>query len=91
MLEICYTEPFSYTHLDVYKRQEVASFSRCYLDDYPVKIWTRADGNLMVVGYQPGTLVKYYFSLEWPYMGVLLGGIAAVFIINLLLLSLIHI
>ena len=40
----------------------------------------------MVVGYQPGTLVKYYFSLEWPYMGVLLGGIAAVFIINLLLI-----
>ena len=54
--------------------------------DYPVKIWTRADGKLMVVGYQPGTLVKYYFSLEWPYMGVLLGGIAAVFIINLLLI-----
>lgn len=69
-----------------YTSTEVASFSRWYLEDYPVKIWTRADGNLMVVGYQPGTLVKYYFSLEWPYMGVLLGGIAAVFIINLLLI-----
>lgn len=52
-----------------YTSTEVASFSRWYLEDYPVKIWTRADGNLMVVGYQPGTLVKYYFSLEWPYMG----------------------
>ena len=62
-----------------YTSTEVASFSRWYLEDYPVKIWTRADGKLMVVGYQPGTLVKYYFSLEWPYMGVLLGGIAAVF------------
>lgn len=61
-------------------------FWQGYLEDYPVKIWTRADGKLMVVGYQPGTLVKYYFSLEWPYMGVLLGGIAAVFIINLLLI-----
>lgn len=53
-----------------YTSTEVASFSRWYLEDYPVKIWTRADGNLMVVGYQPGTLVKYYFSLEWPYMGL---------------------
>ena len=69
-----------------YTSTEVASFSRWYLEDYPVKIWTRADGKLMVVGYQPGTLVKYYFSLEWLYMGVLLGGIAAVFIINLLLI-----
>ena len=56
-----------------YTSAEVASFSRWYLEDYPVKIWTRADGNLMVVGYQPGTLVKYYFSLEWPYMGVMLA------------------
>lgn len=69
-----------------YTSTEVASFSRWYLKDYPVKIWTRADGNLMIVGYQPGTLVKYYFSLEWPYMGVLLGGIATVFIINPLLI-----
>ena len=69
-----------------YTSAEVASFSRWYLEDYPVKIWTRADGHLMVVGYQPGTLVKYYFSLEWPYMGVMLGGIAAVFLINLLLI-----
>ena len=44
-----------------YTSTEVASFSRWYLEDYPVKIWTRADGKLMVVGYQPGTLVKYYF------------------------------
>ena len=69
-----------------YTSAEVASFSRWYLEDYPVKIWTRADGNLMVIGYQPGTLVKYYFSLEWPYMVVMFGGIVAAFIINLLLI-----
>ena len=63
-----------------YTSAEVASFSRWYLEDYPVKIWTRADGCLMVVGFQPGTLVKYYFSLEWPYMGVMFAGIGAVFI-----------
>lgn len=69
-----------------YTSAEVASFSRWYLEDYPVKIWTRMDGCLMVVGYQPGAVVKYYFSLEWPYMGIMFGGIAAVFMINLLLI-----
>ena len=69
-----------------YTSAEVASFSRWYLEDYPVKVWTRADGNLMVVGFPPRTLVKFYYALEWPYMGVMLGGIAAVFIINLLLI-----
>ena len=69
-----------------YTSAEVASFSRWYLEDYPVKIWARSDGCLMVVGYQPRTLVKYYFSLEWPYMGIMFGGIAVVFIINLLLI-----
>ena len=69
-----------------YTSTEVASFSRWYLEDYPVKVWTRADGNLMVVGFPPRTLVKFYYALEWPYMGVLLGGIAAAFIINLLLI-----
>lgn len=69
-----------------YTSAEVASFSRWYLEDYPVKIWTRTDGHLMVVGYQPGALVKYYFSLEWPYMGVMFGRTVAIFIINLLLI-----
>lgn len=69
-----------------YTSAEVASFSRWYLEDYPVKVWTRADGNLMVVGFPPRTLVKFYYALEWPYMWVLLGGIAAAFIINLLLI-----
>jgi len=69
-----------------YTSAEVASFSRWYLEDYPVKVWTRADGNLMVVGFPPRTLVKFYYALEWPYMGVLLGGIAVAFIINLLLI-----
>ncbi len=36
-----------------YTSAEVASFSRWYLEDYPVKIWTRADGALMVVGFAP--------------------------------------
>lgn len=69
-----------------YTSAEVASFSRWYLEDYPVTVWTRTDGNLMVVGYPSGTLVKYYFSLEWPHIWVILGGTAMVFIINLVLI-----
>ena len=37
--------PRSFTSTDV------ASFSRWYLEDYPVKVWAREDGNLMVMGF----------------------------------------
>lgn len=72
--------PRSYTSADV------ASFSRWYLEDYPVKIWTRADGNLIVIGFPPRTWVKYYFALDFPYIGVLFGGSIAVFLTNLFLI-----
>ena len=38
-----------------YTSAEVASFSRWYLEDYPVKVWTRPDGKLMSrrIFYQP--------------------------------------
>ena len=68
-----------------YTCTEVASFSRWYLDDYPVKVWTRQDGKLMVVGFPPKTLVKFYYSLEQPYLSVLLTSGIAVFLINLFL------
>lgn len=68
-----------------YTAADIASFSRWYLDGYPVKIWSRADGSLLVVGFQPGTWVKYYHALEWPYITVLLGGSIAFFLINLIL------
>lgn len=72
--------PRSYTSADI------ASFSRWYLDSYPVKIRAREDGSLMVAGLQPRTLVKFYYSLEWPYIEVMAGGIAAVFLCNLFLI-----
>lgn len=68
-----------------YTAADVASFSRWYLEGYPVKIWSRADGSLLVIGFQPGTWVKYYYALEWPYITVLLGGSIAFFLINLIL------
>ena len=42
-----------------YTSAEVASFSRWYLEDYPVKIWTRADGNLILF---QAILLTYSYS-----------------------------
>ena len=69
-----------------YTSAEVASFSRWYLQDYPVKVWSREDGALMVVGFEPDTLVKYYFSMETPSLMMFLVGAIAVFVFNLLLM-----
>ena len=69
-----------------YTSAEVASFSRWYLQDYPVKVWSREDGALMVVGFAPDTLVKYYFSMEKPSLMMFLVGGIAVFVFNLLLM-----
>lgn len=69
-----------------YTSAEVASFSRWYLQDYPVKVWSREDGALMVVGFEPNTLVKYYFSMEKPSLLMFLMGGIAVFVFNLLLM-----
>ena len=69
-----------------YTSAQVASFSRWYLQDYPVKVWSREDGALMVVGFAPDTLVKYYFSMETPSLMMFLVGAIAVFVFNLLLM-----
>ena len=69
-----------------YTSAQVASFSRWYLQDYPVKVWSREDGALMVVGFAPDTLVKYYFSMEKPSLLMFLMGAIAVFVFNLLLM-----
>lgn len=69
-----------------YTSAEVASFSRWYLEDYPVKVWARQDGTLMVVGFPPRTLVKFYYAVEQPYLGALITGGIAVSLINLFLI-----
>ena len=69
-----------------YTSAQVASFSRWYLQDYPVKVWSREDGTLMVVGMAPGTLVKYYFSMDTPSLMMFLVGTIVVFVFNLLLM-----
>lgn len=69
-----------------YTAAGLAAFSRWYLQGYPVKVWGREDGGLLVVGFPPGTWVKYCYAIEVPYMGVMLAGVAAVFFINLALM-----
>lgn len=68
-----------------YSATDIAMFSRWYLDDYPVNIWKRQDG-LLVIGLPPGNVLNYHFSFRAQYMRPLLFGLAAVFCINILLM-----
>ena len=49
-----------------YTSAQVASFSRWYLQDYPVKVWSREDGALMVVGFAPDPFVNTTFPWQSP-------------------------
>ena len=66
-----------------YTAAEVASFSRWYLEDYPVKVWGREDGCLTVAGFPPGTWVKYYYAVDRIYLDRLLLGVRLLFFVNL--------
>lgn len=44
-----------------YEMADVASFTRWYLNDYPVTTWTRDDG-ILVVGAPKGSVWKYAFN-----------------------------
>ena len=51
-------------HLNhAYTVSEVASFSRWYLDDYPVSVWG-GDKGLLVVGYPRGSVWNYYIHQD---------------------------
>lgn len=65
--------------------QDVASFSRWYLDDYPVSIWNRNDG-LLVIGYEPGSLWKYRITLNGDYLLPLLYTSIGIFFANVILM-----
>ena len=54
-----------------YSISQVASFSRWYLEDYPVSVWG-GDLGLLVVGYPKGTVWNYYIHQDMKgLMGVL--------------------
>ena len=69
-----------------YSAADVASFSRWYLEGYPVKVWAREDGFLAVVGFTPETWVKYYFSVDRDYFFLVLLGGCLIFLANIGLL-----
>lgn len=65
-----------------YSATDIAIFSKWYLDDYPVKVWKHPDG-LLVIGFQPGTRVHYYFSIKADYLYAAILGIICALIINI--------
>lgn len=68
-----------------YTATDIAMFSRWYLNDYPVNIWKRSDG-LLVIGFIPGSVFNHYISTNAAYIWPLCIGIVIAFIINILLM-----
>lgn len=68
-----------------YSATDIAMFSRWYLEDYPINIWKRNDG-LLVIGLSPGDVVNYYFSFNSRYVRPMVICIAAAFIVNVFLM-----
>ena len=50
-----------------YTLQDVVSFTRWYLEDYPVLCWTREDG-VLVVGSPKGSVWKHDMNMEMSYL-----------------------
>lgn len=68
-----------------YTAADVAAFSRWYLQDYPTTVWVRDDG-LLVVGFPKGSQHKLNFSTKIDAIYLMLAGIAAAFLVNVLLM-----
>lgn len=67
-----------------YGLQDVASFSRWYLDDYPVTTWVYEDG-IMVVGAPPDTIWKYPISFPVDSLGTILEFLALLTLVDFVL------
>lgn len=59
-------------HLNhTYTSTEIASFTRWYLDDYPVSVWG-GDKGLLVIGYPQGSVWHYYIHQDMrDFQGIL--------------------
>lgn len=76
----------------LYSLADVAQFSRYYLMDYPVFVWTH-DIGIVVVGYPKDSLAKYQFnfpigwvsSLPFRSVSLLVGNIALALLLSLLI------
>lgn len=67
-----------------YTVSDVASFTRWYLNDYPVTVWRRTDG-LFVLGREKGSVWKYSIEEPQTVMDNFLAWIPAVLILNALI------
>ncbi len=67
---------------------EVASISRWYLDQYPVSVWTREDG-LLVLGSLENHLWKYNMTMEISQIKTLVWLIPLALVMNFLIVFLI--
>lgn len=68
-----------------YSVTDTAMFSRWYLDDYPINIWERSDG-LLVVGLSPDNVTQFYTSFNKKYFVIGLYVILVAFLANILLI-----
>lgn len=67
-----------------YTVPEVASFSRWYLDDYPVMVY-RNDYGLLVAGKPQDSITRFDFYMDNAILDVLLKGIGPVLVLDLAL------
>jgi hypothetical protein len=70
---------------DHYGIKEVASFSRWYLNDHPVYIWTRDEG-LLVVGEPVGSTWKYSLNVRMNSLENFFVILPVLLIVNILIL-----
>ena len=71
---------------DSYTIQEIAVFSKGYLRDYPVFVWSM-EGGLLVLGYPPHSYFKFtrnYYPIEL--IRIMPGFLAGMLVLDLLLL-----
>ncbi|MFD0704349.1 sensor histidine kinase [Alloscardovia venturai] len=70
---------------NTYSRADIASFTRWYLKDYPVDVWT-SNGNLLVLGYPRDSLWKFLLVQDmrdmWFFPVGLLLNVAMLLIIT---------
>ena len=70
---------------DNFTLNEIASFSRWYLNGYPVSVWARDDG-LLVLGSLPKTLWKYNITMQMSQMKMLIWLVPLVLILNFIII-----
>ena len=70
-----------------YTTREVVSFTRWYLEDYPVMCYL-TDYGALVLGYPKGSLVRYSFYMESDLLHAMLATVRPVILVDLLVIVL---